>query len=719
VKEREKIMGIKIDKKEVKLLTARAVSIDKFLYEAVNSERAETSEIKKSADVFFREKFKEELCSMDIDMLLQGKSGIRTAPLKNAGINNIYELSKLSMSRLDAINGIGDKGAVKIHELTRQIVKNTEDKFSPRINAYAPTPTDDLLLRAAYVLIRHGEMRPALKALYEANHRPLSRELEALRSASNGLKWLFSSEKTKMAAVSALDSLTERLAGEFGDPSLSDAWNNITNASPEDFRAHFRENSSAYYPVLEKYCKGLSTSEKKAEGLSDDFIAEINAHPLDLKHLKATLRGYQTFGVKYALHQKRVLLGDEMGLGKTVQAIAVMAAAKAAGAHHFMVVCPASVLINWCREIEKFSTLSVTKIHGADEDALLSWRENGDVAVTTYESISRFELPEKFKFDMLVVDEAHYVKNPGARRTVAMMKLLSKTEGAMYMSGTPLVNNVDEMCFLVHCLQPSTAKHLEKVKNLSTAEQFRRELSPVYLRRTREDVLKELPELTEKAQWCALESVEADIYRESLKSGNIMAIRQVSWNAPTTASSSKAQMLLKICEDAAEQGRKLIVFSFFRNTLNKVCELLGGRCTPIISGDISPAERQEIVDSFNAADVGTVLVSQVQAGGTGLNIQAASVIVFCEPQLTPAIESQAIGRAYRMGQTRDVLVYRLLADDTIDERMLEILSGKQQQFDNFADVSVVGTEQLEAEIDNAKLTEIIKAEQTRVLGDGK
>ena len=138
-------MGIKIDKTKVKLLTAKAVSIDKFLYEAANSERTETSEIKKSADVFFKEKFKEELCSMDVDILLQGKNGIRTAPLKNAGINNIYELSKFSLSRLDAISGIGDKGAVKIYELTRQIVKNTEEKFSPRISAYAPTPTDDVL----------------------------------------------------------------------------------------------------------------------------------------------------------------------------------------------------------------------------------------------------------------------------------------------------------------------------------------------------------------------------------------------------------------------------------------------------------------------------------------------------------------------------------------------------------------------------------------------
>ena len=115
-----------------------------------------------------------------------------------------------------------------------------------------------------------------------------------------------------------------------------------------------------------------------------------------------------------------------MGLGKTIQAIATMIAMKAAGKHHFMVVCLASVLINWCREIQKFSDMEVSKIQGADDDALLHWRENGDIAVTTFESISRFELPEKFRFDYLVVDEAHYVKNPVAQRTVAIQKLLKK-----------------------------------------------------------------------------------------------------------------------------------------------------------------------------------------------------------------------------------------------------------------------------------------------------
>jgi SNF2 family DNA or RNA helicase len=296
-----------------------------------------------------------------------------------------------------------------------------------------------------------------------------------------------------------------------------------------------------------------------------------------------------------------------------------------------------------------------------------------------------------------------------------MQKLLNKTEGVLYMSGTPLVNKVDEMCFLVSSLQPQIAERLEQLKVVSTAEQFRNELSGVYLRRVREDVLKELPELIEKEQWCELGTAERQLYRDAVASGNLMAIRQVSWQVSDLKDSTKAMRLLEICENAREQGRKVIVFSFFRNTLEKVKTLLGDCCSEIISGDISPAKRQEIVDHFNSAQEGAVLVSQVQAGGTGLNIQAASVVVFCEPQLTPAIENQAVARAYRMGQTRDVLVYRLLADETIDERMLEILSGKQKEFDAFADDSVIGDIQMQAESNNAWITKMVEDEQKRIL----
>lgn len=716
-------MGTKPDYKEIKQLVKRAESIDRRLGAVLDAAagRAEIAEVRRAADAFYNDRFQSTLESMDVDMLAQGKQGIRVSHLKDAKITNIYQLSQLSVPRIEAINGIGAQGAAKIHTLVRQIVDNTRKKLSVRINVDTPTKADDDLIRALYVLLVRDALRQQMKPIYAEHHKPLQKELVTANKAAGAVSWFFTSKGQKDVTLQAVEALNARMATAFGDTSMLDRYDATPKDDITECRAHFRENSAAYYAALEQYCKHLDTAEKPKTGLSDELLAEIEAHPLDLKYMKATLRGYQTFGTKYAVHQKRTLLGDEMGLGKTIQAIAAMAALKAEGKHHFMVVCPASVLINWCREIQKHSELSVTKVHGADEDSLRQWRENGDVAVTTYESISRFDLPEKFTFDMLVVDEAHYVKNPEAQRTVAMKKLLQKTEGVLYMSGTPLVNRVDEMCFLVECLQPEVAAQLEKVKAVSTAEQFREELAPVYLRRVREDVLKELPDLIEKEQWCELNDTEKAIYREAVASGNLMAIRQVSWQVSDIQKSTKAMRLLEICENAKEEGRKIIVFSFFRNTLDKVHELLGDRCMETISGDISPARRQEIVDEFNAAAPGAVLVSQVQAGGTGLNIQAASVVIFCEPQLTPAIENQAVSRAYRMGQTSDVLVHRLLADDTIDERMLEILSGKQREFDSFADESVIGDSQLAAQQaeEGSWVTKMVQEEQARLQQESK
>jgi SNF2 family DNA or RNA helicase len=268
------------------------------------------------------------------------------------------------------------------------------------------------------------------------------------------------------------------------------------------------------------------------------------------------------------------------------------------------------------------------------------------------------------------------------------------------------------MCFLVSCLQPQIAAQLESVKFLSTAEQFRLQLAPVYLRRTRDNVLQELPDLMEKEQWCTLGPKEKSDYRDAVLSGNFMAIRQVSWQVDDLKNSSKALRLLELCDQAREQKRKVIVFSFFRSTLQKVGQLLGNRCMEPITGDISPQRRQEIVDAFSKAEDGAVLISQVQAGGTGLNIQSASVIIFCEPQIKPSIENQAIARAYRMGQVRDVLVYRLLADDTIDESILELLKTKQLQFDSFADESVVGEESLKPS-EAAWISKLMEEEKKR------
>ena len=169
--------------------------------------------------------------------------------------------------------------------------------------------------------------------------------------------------------------------------------------------------------------------------------------------------------------------------------------------------------------------------------------------------------------------------------------------------------------------------------------------------------------------------------------------------------------MLEIIEEAKEEGRKVIVFSFYLDTIKKISKLLGNQCTEIINGSVSPKHRQEIIDEFESAPAGRVLVSQIMAGGTGLNIQSASVVIICEPQIKPSIESQAISRAYRMGQSRNVLVYRLLCSDTIDERMSGILSKKTNVFNAFAGQSVAADN---IEIDSAAFTHMIEEERKRI-----
>ena len=684
----------------------------------IDSEGAERESVRLKAQALFDDRLKTALEAMEVEHLSKGKQGIRVALLREKGYTNMWQVSKLSYSQICGIEGLGQQSATKILDITKQTVENTKENLRVRINPDYPTNADNELVKALYIMIKNQPLRLECGRIFNANYQVVNAEVNALKKAKNGLSWLFASKSKKQIAENAAASLETRLSGEFGSTVLTDNFKANNNADLGLCFGDFAANSVAYYTALEQVGKSFSKENVSDTGLSSELLAEIEAHNLNLDGLNATLRSYQTFGVKYIAHQKRVLLGDEMGLGKTMQAIAAMVALKNEGKHHFMVVCPASVLINWCREIAKFSDFEVTKVHGGDDEALLNWRKNGGVAVTTYESISRFELPEKFKFAMLVADEAHYVKNPEAKRTKALSALLSKTEGVLFMSGTPLENKVEEMCFLVSLLNKEISKEIESVKYISTAQQFRAELAPVYLRRTREDVLTELPELVEKEQWCEVNTQEQSAYRDAVMSENFMAMRQVSWNVSDINNSTKAQRLLELCDKAKEEGRKVIVFSFFRETLRKAQALLSDRCMEVITGEVSPQRRQEIVDEFGKADPGAVLISQVQAGGTGINIQCASVIIFCEPQIKPSIENQAISRAYRMGQVRDVLVFRLLSDETVDERMLEILREKQVAFDNFADKSVVGEESLELEEstsgDGDWIAKMVKAEKERL-----
>lgn len=706
----------KYDRGQIKKLIKLATDTDAGYKKIIDAEGSQIMAVRNAAQAMYSDRLKTALMAMDTEHLAKGKQGIRVSLLVDAGIKNIWQLSQMSCGQIEAIHGVGTQTAQKICDTVKQIVENTKENLRVRINADNPGKADTDLVKALYVYIKSKPVRASAKRIYDTCHDGVAADAEFAKRALSAVSWLFASKAKKAEAMQAADSLSERMSGEFGSTAVFREYNSIIEAKKDVYMADFIMNSAVYYTTLEQAGQGLGIPDSSDTGLPAQLVREIEAHQLDLQYLKATLRSYQTFGVKYIVHQKRTLLGDEMGLGKTVQAIAAMSALKAEGVTHFMVVCPASVLINWCREIEKHSTLSVTKVHGGDSEALLHWRKNGDVAVTTYESISRFSMPEKFRIGMIVADEAHYVKNPETQRTKALTALLRQTENVLFMSGTPLENRVDEMCFLCSLLQPEVAKELERVKYISTAEQFRMELAPVYLRRTREDVLTELPDLIEKEQWCSMSEKEKSAYRESVLSGNFMAIRQVSWQMEDVNDSCKAQRLVELCNKARDENRKVIVFSFFRETLSKAEKLLSDRCMEVITGAVSPQRRQEIVDEFTQAQAGAVLISQVQAGGTGLNIQSASVIIFCEPQIKPSIENQAISRAYRMGQVRDVMVHRLLCDETIDERMLEILRNKQIEFDSFADESVVGEEGLQAEQASSEswITKMVREEQQRL-----
>ena len=483
--------------------------------------------------------------------------------------------------------------------------------------------------------------------------------------------------------------------------------------APDVCWERFQQNTAPVYALLEKL---VGAAGPVSQGLPEEIVKEIQEFPLDTSLMKATLRNYQEFGTKYILHQKRTLLGDEMGLGKTMQALAAMAHLTTEKKTHFLVVCPVSVLVNWIREIGQHTQLTASEIYGNDRDEEFArWIRNGGIAVTTFETVTKLAPPEGMLLDLLVVDEAHYVKNPEAERTKGLIRYAAAADRVLFMTGTPLENRVDEMIFLIGMLNTEKAEEIRGMKELSMAPEFREKIAPVYLRRTREDVLKELPEKVEKEEWCRLGDRELAVYKASLAEGNFAKVRRVSWNVESLEDSVKAARLLEIANQAKEEGRKVLVFSFFLDTIGRVQQLLGDRVFGPISGGIPAEKRQELVDQFAAGPDGSVLLCQIVAGGVGLNIQAASVVVICEPQWKPSIETQAISRVYRMGQARSVEVFRLLAEKTVDEHVLEILKGKSEIFSGFADESSMGDASMEllAKEEKNAMARILEEERKR------
>ena len=637
-----------------------------------------------------------DLDGFDVEELNRDKSGIRVGVLRAAGYDTVGKVARARISELVAVNGIGEVMAKRASQNAGELADSLRSTASIRLSSDDRTPASDALVLALYQLRWLTPTSQKIRGVFRQYHEEAEEALREAAKVGSGLGWLFSSRHKKEDMLRGAARVEALLSGPYGADTQNalKTFESGAALSPDEAWEDFRRSAAADYAILERLVPQFVRRDDNF-GLPAPLAEEVQNTGMDLQGLKCTLRHYQEFGVRYILLQKKVRLGDEMGLGKTVQAIAAMVALRNAGQRHFLVVCPASVLINWCREIVQHSDLVPLKLHGGDlSENRARWLREGGVAVTTYETSIRLLLPEEQRIALLVADEAHYVKNPGALRTQSLLSLIRRSDRVLYMTGTPLENRVEEMCFLVRSLQPQIADKLQGMQQLAKAPEFRQAAAPVYFRRTREDVLTELPDKIESEEWCDMTNAEFAVYAAHTLGRRFMDMRQVSWNVKDLKDSSKAGRLLELVEMAKEEGRRIIVFSFFLNTLRRVQELLGDACLPAVTGSVSSLKRQEIIDSFRDAPAGTVLPAQIQAGGTGLNIQAASVVIFCEPQIKPSLETQAISRAYRMGQVRKVLVYRLLCDDSIDERIMERLREKQEQFDSFADESYSGRESL-------------------------
>ena len=655
------------------------------------------------------------LREIPIEEINRSKRGFRIKALREHGFSTVADISAASVHSIASVHGISEDSAYAIKRIVDELAVQAREGVKIRLSVDNKTAAATQLVTAVSKYKHSLSHAENCRQMLDRYSRVIEYALEDLVPAQSSFRWLFTSKAKKQKAQEAYDLLGSLLVNEYGREVQATFYglDSVSTISGSNAWDDFSENSIRFFNILEDIYPGLLGKDDAVYGLPEDLAREIQEECFFPDGLLCELRRYQEWGVKYILHQERVLLGDEMGLGKTVQAVAAMVSLRNTGATHFVVVCPASVIENWCREIRKHSRLSVTKVHGTGRmGALHSWLQHGGVAVTTYETTGYFKLDDGFQFSMLTIDEAHYIKNPKARRTVHVKKMSEHAQRILFMTGTALENKVDEMIELISVLQPAIASQVRSMASLSSAPQFRKAITPVYFRRKREDVLTELPELIENQEWCTLYPEEETIYENAVLSKHYSDARRVSWNVEDLRNSSKASRMLELIQEAESEGRKVIIFSFFLETIRKISLLLGTKCTDPINGSVSPQRRQEIIDDFDRAPVGTVLLAQIQAGGTGLNIQSASVVILCEPQFKPSIENQAISRAYRMGQTRNVLVYRLLCQNTVDERITTLLEQKQAAFDAFADKSEAAKESFE--LDEKTFGNIIKEEIDRI-----
>ncbi|MEV6931752.1 C-terminal helicase domain-containing protein [Dactylosporangium sp. NPDC051485] len=256
-----------------------------------------------------------------------------------------------------------------------------------------------------------------------------------------------------------------------------------------------------------------------------------------------------------------------------------------------------------------------------------------------------------------------------------------------------------------------------------SARAFRVKVAEVYLRRNQEDVLKELPERLDVDDWVELRAPERQRYLQEVRERQFAGMRRAAYLIGTEEVTAKLERLKEIVDESAANGWKVVVFSYFRDVLDRVDSVLGASTRFHLTGSTPTSRRQQVVEGFRQYDGHAVLIGQIEAAGLGLNLQAASVVVITEPQLKPSTEDQAIMRSYRMGQPRMVRVHRLLAKDSVDERILQLLETKRSLFRTYAhesdakhaDTAAVDTSYASIDVSAADEAKIVNEECARLL----
>lgn len=439
--------------------------------------------------------------------------------------------------------------------------------------------------------------------------------------------------------------------------------------------------------------------------------------------INGTLRGYQKTGYKWlktlAYYGFGGILADDMGLGKTLQVITLVKSEAESEKRPSLVVAPTSLVYNWQEEVRKFAPdLAVTVLSGAQAGRRerFSEIESADLVITSYGMIKRdIDLYHDYKFKFCFIDEAQHIKNPNTQNAKTVKQI--KAGGYFALTGTPVENTLTELWSIFDFVMPGYLLSHHKftgrfetpiVKNgdKNALKELSRHIKPFILRRMKKEVLKELPEKIESKMTNEMTAEQKKIYtafvikakkefEEELAANGfensrikILAIltrlRQVCCHPGLfiedyNGGSGKLEMLTELLQNAVEGGHRILVFSQFTSMLTLIKNELDKMKISYhyLDGSTSAEERMKLVNTFNGGEKEIFLIS-LKAGGTGLNLTGADMVVHFDPWWNPAVEDQATDRAYRIGQKNTVQVFKLITKDTIEEKIFELQQKKRE-----------------------------------------